>query len=173
MDQTTRDLHLTEDDLFRLAVPSTGEPEALPSHLVECGECGRSLQAWKRAMSELAREDEAALSRRDTEDWRAREDATLAAIRRSGAPGSHRRRLAWSMALAATLLLAAVLATLGPAEHLGFVSEEAAELSEQDRADDALLRDVAVLARGEEASSLWNGLAPLPGEESPEGENKL
>src|SRR5713226_5005943 len=41
--------HLTEGDLFTLAVPPAGEPEALPRHLSECSSCSRALSEWKTA----------------------------------------------------------------------------------------------------------------------------
>lgn len=159
--------HLTEDDFFRLAVPPAGEPEALPAHLQACGECARNLQVWKTAVRELAEEDETALAKRSPDDWKALEEATMAAIRRSGAPGAQRRRLVWALGLAASLLVAAFLLTRPPAQpDPATAFDEMAELAAEDREDDALLRDIGVLARGEEQGNIWNSLAPVPGTES-------
>jgi len=36
--------HLTDAELFALAAPATGEPEALPKHLSTCRTCSRALQ---------------------------------------------------------------------------------------------------------------------------------
>lgn len=164
--------HLSEEDFFRLAVPPAGEPEALPAHLQACGECARNLQVWKTAVRELAEEDETALGKRTPENWQALEEATMAAIRRSGASGSQRRRLVWTLSLAASLLLAAFLLTRPPAQPDPVAAfEETAELSVEDREDDALLRDIGVLARGEEQGNLWNSLAPVPGTESDAEDN--
>ena len=152
--------HLTEEDFFRLAVPPAGEPEAIPAHLQACGECARNLQVWKTAVRELAEEDEAVLSRRTPEEWEARERETMAAIRKSGAPGSHRRRLAWMLGVAASLLLAVFLLTRPAAPPDPAELDETAELSIEDRADDDLLREISVLARGEEARQAGVALAP-------------
>ena len=154
--------HLTEDDLFRLAMPAAGEPEALPSHLLGCAECARNLQVWKSAVRDLAQEDELALAGRSPEDWSALEDATLAAIRRSGVPGTQRRRAVSVLGLAASLLLATLLLVRRPENDVP-VFDETAELSAQDQADDELLREVSILARGEEPGGAWNSLAPVPG----------
>lgn len=158
-----QDSHLSEDELFRLAVPAVGEPEALPAHLMECAACGQALQEWKRAVRGLAEEDEAALDRRSPEEWRAAEDRTLEAIRRAGLPGRRARRLPWTVGLAASLLLAVLLLTgrNSPAPPVPAL-DDAAELSEQDRADDTLLREVALAASGEDRGGIWNSLAPDP-----------
>jgi hypothetical protein len=163
METQTRNPHLSDEELFRLAMPAAGEPEALPPHLLQCSACGRALQEWKRAARDLAEQDEAALARRPAEDWLAAEDATLAAIRKSGRPGSRRRALPWALALAASLLIAVLLVTDRTRQAEPFLLEDAAEeLSAEDSADDRLLREVAVLARGDEAGDVWNSLAPLP-----------
>jgi hypothetical protein len=165
--------HLTPDDLFRLAVPPAGDPEALPFHLLQCAECGRNFATWKAAVRDLAEEGETALSRRSSEEWQAVEDQTLAAIRRAGAPGSQRRRVAWALGIAASLLLAVMLVARRPADTPAAALDDVAELSEEDLADDALLRDVADLARGEDAGGLWNSLAPVPGDAASETEENL
>jgi len=162
METQDRNPHLSDEDLFRLALPATGDPEALPPHLLQCSACGRALQEWKGAARDLAEQDEAALARRPAEDWLAAEEATLAAIRRSGRPGSRRRALPWALALAASLLLAVLLVTERARQAEPLILDDAAELSAEDSADDRLLREVAVLARGEEAGDVWNSLAPLP-----------
>jgi len=166
--------HLPAEEIFRLAVPAAGEPEALPTHLLQCPACGRALQEWKRAVRDLAEEDEARLARRPAEEWLAAEEATLAAVRRSGRPGSWRRRIPWALALTASLFLAVLLVTQREARQVEpLLLDETAELSPQDEADDALLREVAVLARGEDAGGVWNSLAPLPGTEARAEEESL
>lgn len=162
--------HLTDDALFALAVPTAGMPEALPPHLMECAECSRALTEWKSAVRELGDRDEETLAARSAEEWGTAEDATLAAIRRAGAPGRGRvRPLRWALPLAASLLIALLLvpgrdvpsATTAAADD----EVEVAGLSAQDRADDALLRDVERLALGEETANGWDDLAPDPSEE--------
>lgn len=162
METPTRNPHLSAEDLFRLAMPATGEPEALPPHLLQCSACARALQEWKRAARDLAEQDEAALARRPAEDWLAAEEATLAAIRKSGRPGRRRRTLPWALALAASLLVAVLLVRDRARQAEPVLLDDAAELSAEDSADDRLLREVAVLARGEEPGDIWNSLAPLP-----------
>ncbi len=105
--------------------------------------------------------------RRSPEEWRAQEDRTLAALRRS--PGERRfRALPWAAGLAAMLLIAALVVPWGRSGRFApsvpaavSARAQSLELSPEDRADDALLRDVASLSRGEEAAD-WNGLAPDP-----------
>jgi len=163
MEVELRNSHLTEEELLRIALPAAGEPAALPSHLLQCAVCGRALQEWKGALREIAEEDEVALARRPAEEWLAAEEATLAAIRRAGAPGRRRPALRWAVSLAASLLLAVFLLTgRQPTESGGVAVPETAELSAQDLLDDALLRDVALLSRGEDAGGLWNSMAPMP-----------
>jgi anti-sigma factor RsiW len=166
--------HLSEEEFFRLALPPAGEPEAIPAHLQACAECARNLQVWKTAIRELGEEDEAQIAKRTPEEWEAKEDETMAAIRKSGQPGSQRRRLVWTLGLAASLLLAAfLLVRPAPAPDPAEL-EETADLSAADRADDDLLREISVLARGEEPGNLWNSLAPVPGAETqPEAEDNL
>jgi hypothetical protein len=150
--------HLTHEELFGLALPPTGKPEALPAHLSECLRCSRLLQEWKSAVTSLAEEDEEAIARRPAADWRAAEEATLAAIRKTGRPGSRRRRvISIALGAAASLLfLALLLPRREPQPTVPANDAEAvAELSEADRADDALLRDASALARGEDAW-LWD-----------------
>ena len=156
--------HLTDAELFTLAVPPVGEPEALPRHLSECFRCSRALQEWKLAVREMADEETEALDRRSAAEWEALENGTIEAMRRAG-----RKRRApavkWAVSIAASLLLAALLL---PAmrktgrDALPRPGTAGAALSAQDQKDDALLRDVARLSRGEDYGS-WSTLAPEPG----------
>lgn len=160
--------HLTDDALFALAAPTAGLPEALPPHLAECLACSRALTEWKIAVRDLADRDEEALSGRSPEEWAAAEDATLAALRRAGAPGRGRSRsLRWALPIAASLLLVLLLVPRRdvPSGATPPPDDETAGLSAQDRADDALLRDVERLALGEESESGWDELAAVPSEE--------
>jgi hypothetical protein len=158
--------HLTDDELFALAVPATGAPEPLPVHLSGCLTCSRALADWKSALRDVGGRDEEVLARRSAEEWRAVEEGTLAAIRRAGPAGRGRsRNLTWAVAAAASLLLFALL--VGNRERSAPIAfDDTAGLSLQDRADDALLRDVDRLASGEETGSGWSSLAPDPSESS-------
>ena len=155
--------HLTDAELFTLAVPPAGEPEALPAHLLECAACGRALQTWKAAVRDLAREDAGPMERRTESHWRAAEDRTLAAIR--GARVGRRFPIAWAASLAAAVLVAALLIpsrrSVPPAPSVRPV-EQAADLSPADQADDLLLREANVLARGD-AHKTWE---PFPSDAS-------
>ncbi|HEY6064766.1 MAG TPA: hypothetical protein VIY96_01330 [Thermoanaerobaculia bacterium] len=154
--------HLTDDELAALVLPPTGAPEPLPSHLSACLGCSRLLAEWKVALSEIGEEDEEAIVRRPSAEWRAAEEATLAAIRRAGAPGRGRARtLKWSLPIAASLLLFGLLIGERRASQPG-AFDDTTGLSAADRADDALLRDVDRLASGDEAGSGWSALAPDP-----------
>ena len=154
--------HLTDDELSSLALAPTGAPEPLPAHLSVCLSCSRLLAEWKNALSDLGGEDEDLIARRPAEEWRAAEDATLAAIRRAGAPGRRRARaLRWAIpAAAALLLLALVVGERRTAAPVAFDDETG--LSAEDRTDDALLRDVDRLASGDEGGGGWSALAPDP-----------
>ena len=93
--------HLTDDALFALAVPTAGVPEALPRHLMECLACSRALTEWKSAVRELGENDVEELEARSPEEWSAAEEATLAAVRRSGAPGRGRPHvIRWALPVA-------------------------------------------------------------------------
>ena len=155
MDPT--DAHLTDADLLALAAPASGEPEPLPRHLSGCEACSRALQQWRSAMREAARDDVRELERRTPEEWRAAEDATMAAIRRA----SPRRTLPaarWAIGIAAAVLLLALAMPFrreaAPAQPAGSSAGESASASDlalasaADRADDALLRDAEYLAQG-------------------------
>jgi hypothetical protein len=161
--------HLTDEELFGLALPPAGEPEALPPHLLECLRCGRALQEWKTAVRQLADEDVEPVRRRSAGEWRAAEDRTLDAIRNARLRRRPLRPVVWAAAAAAALLLVALLlpATRAP-QRSAAAGGPAAELSDEDAADDALLRDVARLSRGEDGGD-WTSLAPDPaGVEAPE-----
>ena len=160
--------HLTDPELFNLAAPPVGEPEALPRHLSECLRCSRALLEWKSAVRELAETEIEPLDRRPAAEWEALENQTIEAMRRAG----RSRRgpaLKWAMSIAAALLLAALLVPTRKSERAAAAvgSRAAGELSAQDQKDDALLRDVARLSRGEDSAS-WNSLAPEPGTASEE-----
>jgi hypothetical protein len=154
--------HLSDEELFALAVPPTGAPEPLPVHLSGCLRCSRALADWKSAVRDLADEDEDEIARRSSEEWRVAGDATVAAIRRAGAPGRGRgRALRWVLPVAASFLLFALwIGGRHPAAPIAF--DDTTGLSTEDRADDTLLRDVDRLASGEENGNGWNALAPDP-----------
>ncbi|HEX9305159.1 MAG TPA: hypothetical protein VGA31_11970 [Thermoanaerobaculia bacterium] len=161
---TTAADHLTDEELFALAVPPAGVPEALPRHLSECLRCSRALADWKGAVRDLGDEGEEALASRSAQEWRAVEDATLTAVGRQGSPGrGRRRRLSWALPAAAALLLGALLLTgRNSSARIESGSDDTASFSAQDRADDALLRDVDRLASGDETPGGWGALAPDP-----------
>lgn len=163
--------HLTEAELFGLAVPAAGSPEALPKHLSDCLACSRALQEWKAAVRELAVEGEEAIDRRSEEQWRIVEDGTLEAIRRARA--AHRGSpLRWAVGIAASLLVFALALPLSRLRHEGGARTHASELSAEDQKDDTLLRDVARLSRGEDPAGVWNSLAPEPGAAGKSGEEE-
>jgi hypothetical protein len=154
--------HLSDDELSSLALTSTAAPEPLPAHLSACLRCSRLLAEWKTALSGLGAEDEDEIARRPAEEWQAAEEATLAAIRRAGAPGRGRSRsLRWAIPAAAALLLFALITEERRAAP-PVVFDDAAGLSAEDRADDALLRDVDRLASGDDGGGGWSALAPDP-----------
>jgi hypothetical protein len=154
--------HLSDDRLFALAVPPAGAPEPLPAHLLECDSCSRALAEWKNALREIGASDENVLAQRTPEEWIAEEKKTLAAIRRAGPAGSgSSRHLTWTLATAASLILFAFL--VGGRQPVAPVPfDDSSGLSAEDRADDALLRDVDRLASGEEAGPGWSSLVPDP-----------
>ncbi len=168
MQQDTPDLdrHLTEAELFALAIPAAGEPEALPRHLTACRACSRALQDWKAAVQELADEDAGEVGRRTDEEWRAAEDATLARLRLAGSARRPSHRLRWAVAIAASLLVAALLLPLrrhaatvavsAPTPAAAEAHSPAAagnELDAADQADDELLRQASYLAAGGDLES--------------------
>jgi len=157
--------HLSDAELFTLALPPAGEPEALPRHLSDCSRCSRAFGEWKTAVRELAEEDTETLRTRSHEEWEALERRTIDAIARSRIGGFH-------ISTRQALTVAAVVAFFAVALPLWRGREGAArstssapvaQLSAQDQADDALLKDVARLSRAEDDSSrLWSSLAPEP-----------
>ncbi|HTO86160.1 MAG TPA: hypothetical protein VMR54_01350 [Thermoanaerobaculia bacterium] len=170
MERTVRAGHLTDEELFGLAVPPAGEPEALPAHLLQCLECGRAFQEWKAAVRELGHEDVEPVTSRSPEQWRTAENRTIEALRRARGR-RHFRPLPWAIGLAASVLLAVLLLPARQASRPAAVAPPAepasdrSELSAEDAADDLLLRQVASLSRGEDAAD-WNVLAPDPAEPS-------
>ena len=146
--------HLSDAELFGLAAPPVGEPEALPRHLSQCQSCSRTLQEWKAAVRALAEEDLDELARRTPQAWKAAEDATMAAIRKAGRPGRRRHPMRWAIGVAASLLILVLAVPRrghGPTTAVGVVPSPgaaSAALSPADQEDDALLRDVADLAQG-------------------------
>jgi hypothetical protein len=168
--ETHRATHLTDDELFGLALPPAGEPEALPPHVLSCAKCGRALQEWKAAVIDIGEEDVAPVNDRTAAEWRAAEDRTLESLRHV-TPGRSRRPVVWAAGLAAAVLLAILIApgrqgsaAKAPAATAAAAvsSARAPEMSPQDAADDTLLRDVAKLSRGDDAG-VWGGLVPDPG----------
>ena len=168
--ETHRAAHLTDEELFGLAQPPAGEPEALPPHVLACARCGRALQEWKAAMRDVGEEDVAPVNARSAAEWRAVEDRTLESLR-GVTPRPSRRPIVWAAAGLAAAVLAAVLIAPGrrtaptaaassPAMAAA-AAPHASEMSPDDAADDALLRDVARLSRGDDTGS-WGGLVPDP-----------
>jgi hypothetical protein len=157
-----REAHLTDTDFFTLAMPPAGEPEALPRHLSECLACSRQFSEWRSAVRELGSEGMDALRNRSAADWEAREDQTIEAIRRLRRPKPRLWR--WAVAVAASILLFALAIPLWRGRPRTAVAAASTQtLSAQDQADDALLRDVARLARSEDDNSrLYREIAPEP-----------
>jgi hypothetical protein len=152
--------HLTDAELFGIALPAAGAPEALPAHLSDCLACSRALTEWKSAVRDLAAEGENAVARRSPEEWEKAQAKTMAAVRRSRFEGRP-LPLRWAMSAAAVLLLFAIAIPLQRSVRQRPAAQASSELSAQDQADDTLLRDVARLSRGDDGSS-WGALAPEP-----------
>jgi hypothetical protein len=107
----------------------------------------------------LAEEEVDEINRRSPEQWDAAAAATMSRIRRAALPGRRRRSLRWAVGIAASLL---VLALVIPRHRVSpqapaAPAADASGLSAADREDDRLLRDVAFLAQGDDASA---GLSP-------------
>jgi hypothetical protein len=157
--------HLSDAELFTLALPPAGEPEALPRHLSDCSRCSRAFAEWKTAVRELAEEDTEALRTRSQQEWEALERRTIDAIARSRI-GGFRVSTSQALAAAAVVTFFAIALPLWRGRESASRSASstpAAQLSTQDQADDTLLKDVARLSRAEDDSSrLWSSLAPEP-----------
>lgn len=160
MDLSTRTRHLTDDELFALALPAAGVPEALPAHLSDCLVCSRALSTWKGAVRDLADEGDVAIARRSPEEWDRKAESTMQAIRGSRFTAKS-RRMRWGIGIAASILLFVIAVPVERAV-MNRSRHEPADLSAQDQADDRLLRDVARLSRGEGNGS-WDTLVPEPG----------
>ncbi|MDQ6891453.1 MAG: hypothetical protein M3167_02100 [Acidobacteriota bacterium] len=154
--------HLTDAELFGIALPAAGAPEALPEHLSDCLPCTRALTEWKAAVRDVGAEGDNAVARRSPEEWEEAQAKTMASVRRSRFEG-RTLPLRWAMSVAAVLLLFAVAIPLQRSASLRqrSAAQGSSELSAQDQADDTLLRDVARLSRGDDGSS-WGALAPEP-----------
>lgn len=156
--------HLTDGELCALAIPAGGAPEALPRHLSDCLACTRALSEWKEALSEVAAEA-GTLDGRTERDWEGAASRTMERIRRSPrlrAAGSMR----WAVGLAAALLLTVLSLPLRPgasSPRAVAPDRDRGELTGQDQADDALLRDVARMARADDdLGDPLDSLAPEP-----------
>jgi hypothetical protein len=160
MDLSKELRHLTDAELFAIALPAAGVPEALPGHLSDCLACSRALVGWKAAVRDLAAEGDDAIARRTPEQWEDAQAKTMAAVRRSRFAG-RALPLRWAVSVAAVLLLFAVAIPLQRSASVRNAAQASSDLSAQDQADDALLRDVARLSRGDDRSS-WGALAPEP-----------
>jgi len=148
------DRHLTDAELFALAAPATGEPEALPKHLSSCRTCSRALQDWKGAVRSLAEEDAGEIGQRTEDEWRAAEDATLERLK-TARTGRRVHPLRWAVAIAASLLVAVLLLpSKRSPTHVATASATPAaapsndDLAPADKADDDLLRQASFLAAG-------------------------
>jgi len=153
--------HLTDAELSALAIPSAGSPEALPEHLSDCLTCTRALSEWKAALSSVG-EEAGPLDDRTEEDWARASALTMARIR--SAPRRAPATTRWAVGIAASLLLAVLAMPLLRAGRSGRAGDrEGTELSRQDQADDALLRDVDRMTRADDDSGeAWDTLAPEP-----------
>jgi hypothetical protein len=158
MDLSKEMTHLTDAELFGIALPAAGAPEALPAHLSDCLACSRALTEWKSAVRDLAAEDNA-VAHRSPEEWEHAQAKTMAAVRRSRFT-ERALPLRWAMSAAAVLLLFAIAIPLQRSVRQRSAAQSS-ELSAQDQADDTLLRDVARLSRGDDRSP-WGALAPEP-----------
>jgi len=164
MDRSTSDKHLNDAELFALAAPASGEPEALPRHLSECQSCSRALQDWQLAVRGLGEEEVEEIERRSPQQWRSAEAATMAAIRRA-APRTRRNPWRWAVGIAASLVILALAmpwrtsssgtaaATRTASTHSVEASDDVSAMSAVDQDDDALLREAAFLARGGDESN--------------------
>jgi hypothetical protein len=162
MEHSKSAAHLTDAELFGLAIPAAGVPEALPAHFSDCLACTRALQEWKMAVRDLAA-DSGSIGSRSPEEWAAAEEKTIEAIRRA----QFARRpqpWRWAVGVAASLLLVALAIPLRHTVQWTRPGVPAAtDLSAEDQADDALLRDVARLSREDDGGGSWSSLIPDSG----------
>ncbi len=150
--------HLSDADLFDLVSGTGGTP---PAHLTSCERCSRRRDAWREALQGTPGAGEPAVPA-----WLAAR--TMARVREAAAQ-SGRRGVVRIAALAATA--AAVVLAIGLARRRGApapstgpalaASGTASGLSPQDRADDALLRDISRDVEGND-EAVWKDFAPLP-----------
>jgi hypothetical protein len=170
--------HIPLDELYALAAPPVGEPEALPAHLAVCRSCGRAFQTIQKAFADVGRSAELAAAERTPLEWNQAERNIMAKVRGLGIPmrrpRPRRRRAVWGGLAAASVLLVVWIARTnlgsgGKAVRMAAGSGSAASMSPADQADDKLLRDVARLSEGGEPSPDWKDLAPLPARSSVEG----
>jgi len=170
--------HLTDAQLAELAVPAGISPEGLPAHLSECLACTRALSEWKEALAAIA-DETGSLESRTAEEWAEASRATMSRIRRSrsSVPMPAWR---WAVGVAAALLIAVVALPLRsgwssrsgsasvsrpdrPARGADADRSDRTELSQQDQADDLLLRDVARMSRADDdLGDPLDSLAPEP-----------
>ena len=157
-DRRPREEHLRAEDCLFLVLPPAGEPEPLPAHLSACPACARQFAEWRSAAEGLAAGGE-----NPPLDF---ETNVMARVRAMAIPRSRRRQRRWAAGLsaAACLLAAFWLGTragtrTGPGSPP--VRVTVTSMSESDRADDELLRDVSRLVSSEDETN-WRSLAPLP-----------
>jgi anti-sigma factor RsiW len=151
-----REEHLRPEDFFLLVFPPSGEPEGLPPHLSACASCARQLAQWRAAAEGLAASPEDPPA-----DFEQRAMETIRSMR---PPRSRRSVRGWlaGISAAACLLAAFWLGTrVGRPTQPTSRESSVASMSESDRADDELLRDVSRLVSAEDEAS-WKSLAPLP-----------
>jgi hypothetical protein len=168
--------HLTDAELAALAVPAGISPEALPAHLSECLACTRALSEWKEGLAAIA-DETGSFESRTAEEWEEASRATMSRIRRARSAPSPAWR--WAVAAAAAIFVAVLALPLrsGWGSRPGSISDSASthtvrsarpdadgtELSQQDQADDLLLRDVARMSRAEDdLGDPLDSLAPEP-----------
>jgi len=155
-----REAHLDEGDFFLLVLPPGGSPEVLPAHLSACAACSRRFAEWRAAVEGLAVPEDAA-----PPDFDARvmeKVRSIRAPRRGVLRNSAVRIWAARLSAAACLLAAFWLGTrVGKAPSSSPPAVPAAGMTETDRADDELLRDVARQVSSEDDAN-WRSVAPLP-----------
>lgn len=157
-DRRPREEHLRAEDYLFLVLPPAGEPGPLPAHLSACSACARQFAEWRLAAEGLAADGE-----NPPPDFATN---VMARVRAMAIPRSRRRQRRWAagLSVAACLLAAFWLGTragtkTGPSAPVASVT--VTSMSESDRADDELLRDVSRLVSSEDETS-WKSLAPLP-----------